>query len=227
MFPKNVRIKQELKNELLLYLNSIKFQKNLIRFIFIHSKDLKINDVKRSLKLLDKYAEKIFYHFDSVLANLKLACDMEFADKFYIPRKKFDYIDETNYNLFLNEAKGISLSAVKEFLINEKVFNEEELDNVLKDFIVIPNIVDGKTTLININKLVYKSLLMHKDFISDDIVYGEEIPKFYESLYQKNNVFINEEISIEDSQYLDSLIYFYNYEPMSEQIKKLSKYKEY
>ena len=48
VFPKDTRIKQELKKELLLYLNSIKYQKNLIKFIFIHSKDLNINNVRRS-----------------------------------------------------------------------------------------------------------------------------------------------------------------------------------
>ncbi len=183
------------------------------------------------------HAENKYTFIDNLIDNLDVSCDLQLEDKFYVPRKEFKYVDSKR---FINIAKGFSMDSVKDFLLNESIYDEELLDSTLKKVkyfnlvggetkyiagvfekgIVLPRVRDDLTTLIAIHELVHYSILDKKYIIGDNnIVYSEILPRFYENLYASQNEFIKD--TIHKDEYTDILLNDYHEEPMMVQVEKV------
>ena len=140
----------------------------------------------------------------------------------------------------INLSKGFDIECVKDFLIDNGVYTYNWFNYLMNkgfiniidinkqfDFIGInngcvniPEVNSAATALISISELVKYSLLLHKNAINNDnIVYGNELPIFYEMLYKERNKFIN--LKISSNSYSKKLIQSFNKEMFNEQIKKL------
>jgi len=86
--------------------------------------------------------------------------------------------------------------------------------------ILVPKVKDELTALISIHELVHNSLILNKDKINNDfIAYGEDIPIFYELLFQSTNDF--SKIEIHKTDIALKLLESYQGEPFDIQIKKV------
>ncbi len=239
-FKNDERIKKIFFEELALYFNCIKYQGKVLRFLYKNEKNLNYNCIERTLDLVEQYGNDNFNHIDYMLGMLKTACQMEADYKFYVPRKKFEYLDESNYDKFIRLACGYDMQVVKDFLIGHDVFNLKEFGEVYSkskvlpidcqdntfigdfDGYSIPKVVDDKTAIVCIHELVHQSLKLNEPYIKNDkIVYGEELPIFYEMLYKAYNGFIKCDTNHNDIS--EELLYSYDSEPFMEQIKKLER----
>ena len=241
VFKDDKRIKDLFINELNLYLNGIKYQKKILWFLFKNEKQLNYNCIDRTIELLENYGNSSYLYMDSLIGMLNTACDMEADYKFYLPRKKFEYVNENNYEMFIRLASGFEYQVVKDFLAGHDILNYNQIDNIYKEAkvinaddnsfygvfekgIVVPKINDDRTALINIHELVHKSLIINKEKINNnDIVYGEELPIFYEMLYKAYNGLVKCDTNYNEIS--EKLLYNYNSEPFFEQVKKLEKIK--
>ncbi len=241
IFPQNERIKKEFLNELHLYLKCVMYQRKVCKFIYKNEKELNGTCIDRGIDLLEEYGEANFRHMDYMISMLKTACEMEADYKFYMPRKKFEYIDENVYQKFIRLLCGYDIQNVKDFLVNCDVMNLEEYDKIygsakvlpiscvdttfIGDFeggFSIPKVVDDKTALVCLHVLVHQSLKFNKQYIDNDkIVYGEELPIFYEMLYKAYNGFIK--CNTNQNEISKQLLDNYESEPFMEQVRKLEK----
>ncbi len=242
-FKNDQRIKKIFFEELSLYLKCIKYQKKVLRFLLKNEKVLNYNCINRTLDLVEDYGNENFKHIDYMLGMLKTACQMEADYKYYVPRKKFEYLDETNYDRFIRLASGFDIQVVKDFLIGHDVFNLEEFKQVyskakilpvscedttfIGDFdggYSIPKVVDDKTAIVCVHEMVNQSLKFNKEYIdNDEIVYGEELPIFYEMLYKEYNGLVK--CDTNHNKLSEQLLNTYDSEPFMEQVKKLEKIK--
>ena len=240
-FPQNEKIKKEFLNELNLYLKCIMYQRKVCKFMYKNEKELNCTCIDRGIDLLEEYGEANFRHMDYMIGMLKTACEMEADYKFYIPRKKFKYVDENVYQKFIKLLCGYDIQNVKDFLINCDIMNLEEYDIIygsakvlpiscadntfIDDFeggFSIPKVVDDKTALVCLHELVHQSLKFNKQYINNDkIVYGEELPIFYEMLYKAYNGFIK--CNTNQNVISEQLLYSYDSEPFMDQVRKLEK----
>jgi len=236
-FRDNEEIRLKYYKELKEYFKSIKVDIDVIKFLLKNHYQLREEDIYYTLDALDMHGENKYTFIDNLIDNLDVSCDLQLEDKFYVPRKVFKYVDSKR---FINIAKGFSMDSVKDFLLNESIYDEELLDSTLKKVkhfnlvggdtkyiagvfdkgIVLPRVRDDLTTLIAIHELVHYSILDKKYIIGDNnIVYSEILPRFYENLYASNNCFIKE--VIHKDKYTDVLLKDYNNEPMLEQVEKV------
>ena len=236
-FRDNEEIRSKFYKELKEYFNSIKVDIDVIKFLLKNHYQLREEDIYYTLDALDMHGENKYTFIDNLIDNLDVSCDLQLEDKFYVPRKDFKYVDSKR---FINIAKGFSMDSVKDFLLNESIYDEKLLDSALKKVkhfnlvggdtkyiagvfdkgIVLPRVRDDLTTLIAIHELVHYSILDKKDIIRDNnIVYSEILPRFYENLYARDNNFIKE--TIHKDKYTDVLLKDYNNEPMLEQVEKV------
>ena len=240
-FKDDERIKKIFFDELILYFNCVKYQCKVLNFLFKNEKKLNYNCISRTLDLLEKYGNDNFEHIDSMLAMLKTACQMEADYKYYVPRKKFVYLNNDNYSYFIRLASGFDIQSIKDFFIEHDVFNLEEFNNVynkakilpidcedttfIGDFdggYTLPKVLNDKTALVCVHELVHQALKYNKQYINkDEIVYGEELPIFYEMLYKTYNGLINCDTNYNEIS--EKLLNTYDSEPFMEQVKKLEK----
>ena len=147
--------------------------------------------------------------------------------------------------IFFNNGIKITpdnIDNIKDFIIINGIYEEHELDNILKnikvlnidckdniDFfgiyensrIIVPKIKDEQSTLINIHELIHNKLLSKENEIEKEIVFGEDLPILYELLFQSENKFTNINIHKTDNAY--KLYNDFNEEPFDIQIQKLKK----
>ena len=129
-------------------------------------------------------------------------------------------------------------------MIETEVYSEEILDSEMKKVkqldvdaqenidmfgiyenggIVLPKVRDELSACITIHALVHNILLLKKEEITDrKIIYGEDLPIFYELLYQRTNSFSKQIIHTTDIAI--KLLENYDEEPLSIQIEKVKKY---
>ena len=236
-FRDDIRIKENYYKELNDYYDSLKVDLDVIKFLIFNHSKLNEDNIYHTLNRLDSLAESKYNYIDSIIDLLDISCDLELPEKFYIPKKNFRYMNKEE---LINIAKGFTMNSVKDFLINEKVYNNTSFNNALESVkyfnlvggdtkyiagvfekgIVLPRVRDDLTTLIAIHELVHNSILMNKDSINDkNIVYSEILPRFYENLYASKNEFIKE--TIHKDEYTDILLNDYHEEPMMVQVEKV------
>ncbi|MBQ7241024.1 MAG: hypothetical protein IJS56_06275 [Bacilli bacterium] len=236
-FKDDIRIKEKYYKELNDYYDSLKVDLDVIKFLIFNQSKLNEDNIYHTLNRLDSLAESKYNYIDSIIDLLDISCDLELPEKFYIPKKNFRYMNKEE---LINIAKGFTMNSVKDFLVNEKVYNNTSFDTALgsvKYFnlvggetkyiagvfekgIVLPRVRDDLTTLIAIHELVHNSILMNKESINDkNIVYSEILPRFYENLYASQNGFIKE--TIHKDEYTDILLNDYHKEPMMVQVEKV------
>lgn len=240
VYKDNLTMNNNFKSELKKYFEACKLEKKICMFMILNDRKLHYNDIIRTLNLLDDNGEYKLRYIDDFIDMLDTACDLNLDYKFYIPRNKIEFeMDENNY---LKIAKGFDIESVKDFLLEEEVYDEISLkkamdrvkylsvvssdskifSGVFNKGIVIPNVCDGQTALIAIRELVHYALSSKKDSIKDiRISDGEILPIFYELLYRHNNTFIND--NIHSNIYSVALLDDYMDEPLDKQIKKLKR----
>lgn len=243
VFGNNERIFNTLKKEMDEYLNAINVELEILKFMLKNEKKLYVSDIYNVLnKFNENYKERYFY-MENLYGNLQTALEMEFEYKFYAPRYKPKYLIKEDISSYITYLKGFNIDRIKEFLINEQIYDEQSLDKVLENTkildvdakenidmfgvcdkgVIIPKIKDSLSSLINIHELVHQALLNKKDILDEEIVFCEDLPKFYELLFKSFNIYINEECN--ESEIALELLENYNEEIFEEQINKLNKIK--
>lgn len=237
------KMAEKLKKELDIYLLNVYKELEVLKFLFKNEKHLYVNDIYRVIDKIDENYEKRFKFFENMFRNLQVALDMQLDYKFYIPQKYYKDLCDEDIKKYINEAKGFSINSVCDFLDYEKVMNPTRFNEIYKnakiidceasqnldlfgfytnDKMILPKINDELSTLITIHEMVHY-VLKNKKNLDPKISYGEDLPKFYELLYKKNNDFIK--ININFTQEALMLLEVYNNESFEEQIIKLKKIK--
>ena len=237
-YPDNEVMKNNYYMELKKYYDTLKIEKKVCRFLIKNDKYLTNANIDRTMHYLSKNAEKDFLYIDDFIDMLDTACDLNLDYKFYVPKNKPRFVSDINE--YLNISKGFTIDSVGDFLINEEVYTKNDFKSALSKVkhlsivkddihavsgvfdkgILFPEVVDVETTLIAIYELVSNALINNRDNINDiEITYGESLPLFYEYLYCGYNKFASCDLKFDHNAYY--LFDNYDYEPMSEQIKKL------
>ncbi len=236
----NTLLNDSFKKEIEVYLENTYREMTVLDFIFKNGYKLNCQDVYNFLDKIDDGFEKKYQYFEYLIDNIETAIDMNLEYKFYIPRKNYKDLSDEDMNNYISYVKGFNNDNVNSFLINEQVLDNSLLDLILKktkwldtdsynnsdifgvfgenfDKILLPIIKDQSSTLINIHELTHAALLNQDN--REDIIYGEDLPIFYELLFKENNKFVTQNIHTTEESL--ELLSTYNNEPFEEQIKKL------
>lgn len=244
VFDNNENMKKLLQTELENYLQNVKIEMQVLKFVFKNEKKLYLTDIYSLLDIFDKNYEVRFEYLQELINNLQTALDMEYSYRFYSPRKNIKYLDEKDYEDYINYVKGFNINRVKEFLVSEEIYEKSDLEETLKkikflnvspkdnlDFfglfengLVIPKVNDDFSCIVAIHELVHQALVNNKEELQDDeIVFGEELPRFYEGVFIKQNDYVNLEIKMNNN--VLEMLKGYKEENFEEQINKLKKLK--
>lgn len=244
VFDNNENMKKLLQTELGNYLQNVKIEMQVLKFVLKNEKKLYLTDIYSLLDIFDKNYEARFEYLQELINNLQTALDMEYSYRFYSPRKNIKYLDEKDYEDYINYVKGFNINRVKEFLVSEEIYEESDLEETLKkikflnvspkdnlDFfglfengLVIPKVNDDFSCIVAIHELVHQALVNNKEELQDDeIVFGEELPRFYEGVFIKQNDYVNLEIKMNNN--VLEMLNDYKEENFKEQINKLKKLK--
>ncbi len=244
VFDNNENMKKLLQTELGNYLQNVKIEMQVLKFVLKNEKKLYLTDIYSLLDIFDKNYEARFEYLQELINNLQTALDMEYSYRFYSPRKNIKYLDEKDYEDYINYVKGFNINRVKEFLVSEEIYEESDLEDTLKkikflnvspkdnlDFfglfengLVIPKVNDDFSCIVAIHELVHQALVNNKEKLQDDeIVFGEELPRFYEGVFIKQNDYVNLEIKMNNN--VLEMLKDYKEENFEEQINKLKKLK--
>ena len=244
VFDSNENMKKLLQTELENYLQNVKIEMLVLKFVLKNEKKLYLTDIYSLLDIFDKNYEIRFEYLQELINNLQTALDMEYSYRFYSPRKNIKYLDEKDYEDYINYVKGFNINRVKEFLVSEEIYEESDLEETLKkikflnvspkdnlDFfglfengLVIPKVNDDFSCIVAIHELVHQALVNNKEELQDDeIVFGEELPRFYEGVFIKQNDYVNLEIKMNNN--VLEMLKDYKEENFEEQINKLKKLK--
>ena len=244
IFDNYEQMNEILKEEIDKYLKNVYIEMKVLNYILKNERKLYISDIYNTLDSFDENYEKRFMFIENVFENLQTAIAMNLDYKFYIPRNRPIYLNDDNYQKYLTSLKGFNIDRIKRFLIFEDVYRINELDSTLKNAkilnveakenldmfgifenkMVLPKVLDQTSSLVNIHELVHQALLNRKDEIQDDdIIYGEDLPIFYELLFIKFNDFI--EGYVHSTDLALELLENYKDEKFEEQIIKLRKIK--
>lgn len=244
VFDNNENMKKLLQTELGNYLQNVKIEMQVLKFVLKNEKKLYLTDIYSLLDIFDKNYEARFEYLQELINNLQTALYMEYSYRFYSPRKNIKYLDEKDYEDYINYVKGFNINRVKEFLVSEEIYEESDLEDTLKkikflnvspkdnlDFfglfengLVIPKVNDDFSCIVAIHELVHQALVNNKEELQDDeIVFGEELPRFYEGVFIKQNDYVNLEIKMNNN--VLEMLNDYKEENFKEQINKLKKLK--
>ena len=240
IFPNNDKIKSDLESLFMIYFMNLEYERKVVLFQLINEGKLDYSNCAIAINILRQYSDDNSNWLNDSLVNLKAACGMELDYKFYLSRRRFLSINDETFQWMINLSKGFDIECVKDFLIDNGVYTYNWFNYLMNkgfiniidinkqfDFIGInngcvniPEVNSAATALISISELVKYSLLLHKNVINNDnIVYGNELPIFYEMLYKERNKFIN--LKISSNSYSKKLIKSFNKEMFKDQIKKL------
>ena len=243
VFENNERILNTLKKETDEYLESLYNEIKILKFMYKNEKKLYTSNI---YKVINEFSEKYkgrYFYLESLYANLQTALEMEWDSKFYVPRNKPKYLNEEDVEKYITYIKGFNFDIVKEFLIDEEIYDEHGLEETLQKTkildvddkeniemfgvydkgVIIPKAIDSLSCLISVHELVHQALLTKKDELEDEITFGKDLPKFYELLFKARNSYITEECN--ESNVALELFEDYNEESFEEQINKLSRLK--
>ena len=243
VFGNNERILNILKKETDEYLESLYNEIKVLKFMYKNEKKLYTSNIYKVRNDFDKKYEKRYFYLESLYANLQTALEMKWDSKFYVPRNKPKYLNEEDVEKYITYIKGFNFDIVKEFLIDEEIYDEQGLEETLQKTkilnvdakeniemfgiydkgVIIPKAKDALSCLISVHELVHQALLTKKDELEDEITFGEDLPKFYELLFKARNTYITEECN--ESSVALELFEDYNEESFEEQINKLSRLK--
>jgi len=136
----------------------------------------------------------------------------------------YEKISYDMIKIFFEKQQVLSCNIVDDIVRNAKILpydGDAELFGVYENGrVVLPKITDDLTVLIAIHELVHMALL-RKENINELIKYGEDLPIFYELLFQHDNGFIDSKVHTTPSALI--LLNDYHNEVFDEQIKKLER----
>ena len=241
IFNDGKEMRKTLKNEVNKYLQSSKNELKIYNFLLRNERKLYCEDIYGVLnQLLDSY-ESRYKYIEELFDNFETALNMNLDYKFYLPKNKPEYIEEEMIDKYKQYAKGYNLERIYEFLEETEVCQDDFIDNkdikILnidsddnKDLfgicsngkLIIPKVKDELSTLITIHEFIHYVLLKRaKDINDDNIVLKEDLPIFYEMLFQKTNSF--SKIKIHTTEIALKLLETYEEEPLEIQIEKVKK----
>ncbi len=233
-----------LQNEVDKYLQNCKVELRVLKFMLKNEKKLYLNDIYDVLEMFDKNYEERYMFMQELIDNLQVALDLEFIYRFYMPKNKPKVLSEDDYGRYISYVKGFSINRVKNFLIDEGVYDEDTFDDALKHTkflkvdakdnlemfglfdkgLLIANVNDELSTLVAIHVFIHQALLnKRKDIADDDVSLGEEMSKFYEGLFKQESYFVDVELCFSDS--VLEMLKDYKDEKFDDQIKKLKNIK--
>lgn len=244
VFKDNEKMRKTLRNEVNEYLENPRNELKIYNFLLKNERKLYAEDIHRILDSLQECYESRYPYIKELFENFETAIGMNLDYKFYLPKHKPEYIGKDTIDKYKLYAKGFNLDRVTDFLIETEVYSEETLDSEMKKVkqldvdaqenidmfgiyenggIVLPRVRDELSACITIHELVHNILLLKKEEIKEsNIIYGEDLPVFYELLYQKTNSFARQ--IIHTTEIALKLLESYNEEPLSIQIEKVKKY---
>lgn len=227
--------KAKLKTEIERYLDLVRIEKKILRYIKKDFDYIKLNDIERFLDIIDTNYEYRYIKLDNVLASFE-------ENPNYKNGFSFREIDSKQvYTDYLNYVNGFNKDNIKEFMVGEKIFDEKQYDRVVRDAkilsidasgnenifglssnndLVVPKICDEYSSLLWVYCLTRKSLTLRDD-VSSSIIDSDDLPIFYKLLFKEKNGHIKVEIPA--TKKATFLLHNYYNEPFDEQIKRLKK----
>ncbi len=236
------------------YLRNLQSEIQIYNFALKKLNKIDTSDMYYVFEKLDADYENRYQYINDVFENFLTALNLEFKDRFYLPRKKFSILDDKKINLYKEYLKGFNLDSLKDYMTEEKIYSSSSFDEAIKkskiynvdadDYIdifavlikedeqgnlltipVLPTITSDKSFLINIHELTHNALLTRNDINRNDkLVYEEDLALFYELLYKSRNPFVK--TNIHTSGLSKRLLSEYKNEPFLEQVEKVKYYSE-
>ena len=224
------------------YMQNICYEMRALLFMLRNENKLVESDIDLTLDTMDENFEERFEYLEELSNSLDMALTMRSEKNFMLPNKSLPFMDEKDYNAMLSKIKGYNEDELECFLVEEKIIEPYEYDEIRKrckilkgnlkkymslfgtydNAIVVPEIKDELSMCINIHEIV-NYVLLRMNGIDNEIIESEDLATFYELLYQKINLFSKEKLR--STKRALKLLNDYNDEPFEEQIRKVSRIK--
>jgi|GEM_PF-1769993 len=241
-----------LTNEFKQYLHNLQSELQIYNYALKKLNKIDTGDMYYVFEKLDADYENRYQYINDVFENFLTALNLEFKDRFYLPRKKFNVLDDKKISLYKEYLKGFNLDSLKDYMTEEEIYSSDSFDEAIRkskiydvdadDYIdifavlikedehgtlltipILPTITGDKSFLINVHELTHNALLTSNDINRNDkLVYEEDLAIFYESLYKSRNPFVK--TNMHTSELSERLLCEYKNEPFLEQVEKIKCY---
>lgn len=242
-----------LTNEVKEYLQNLKNELKICNYILRHHSKISTSDMYYVFELLDKEYEDKYQYINDVFENFSTALSFESKNRFYLPRKRFDGLNEEKVALYKEYLKGFNTESLKDFMTEEeKIYTDHLFDETIKrskiydvdakDFIdvfavlikedeqgnlltmpILPVIKDDKSFLINIHELTHNALLTNKDINRSEKIVYEEDLAIFYECLYKSRNSFVK-TNLHTSNISEILLSEYRNEPFLEQVEKAKYY---
>lgn len=242
-----------LTNEVKEYLQNLKNELKICNYVLRHHSKISTSDMYYVFELLDKEYEDKYQYINDVFENFSTALSFESKNRFYLPRKRFDGLNEEKVALYKEYLKGFNTESLKNFMTEEeKIYTDHLFDETIKrskiydvdakDFIdvfavlikedeqgnlltmpILPVIKDDKSFLINIHELTHNALLTNKDINRSEKIVYEEDLAIFYECLYKSRNSFVK-TNLHTSNISELLLSEYRNEPFLEQIEKAKYY---
>lgn len=242
-----------LTNEVKDYLKNLKNELKICNYVLRHHSKISTSDMYYVFELLDKEYEDKYQYINDVFENFSTALSFESKNRFYLPRKRFDGLNEQKVALYKEYLKGFNTESLKNFMTEEeKIYTDHLFDETVKrskiydvdakDFIdvfavlikedeqgnlltmpILPVIKDDKSFLINIHELTHNALLTNKDINRSEKIVYEEDLAIFYECLYKSRNSFVK-TNLHTSNISEILLSEYRNEPFLEQVEKARYY---
>ena len=233
---------ETLDEEINNYLQNVCYEIRVLIFMLVNERKLIASDIDMMLDAFDENFKERFEYLEELSDIIYMTITMRTEKNFCAVSTKLPVLGEKDYNRMVSQIKGYNEDELECFLVEEKIIEPDEYDSIrdrcmiikgsirkhmplfgtYDNAIVVPEIKDELSMCINIHEIVNYVLLRMND-IDDEIIKSEDLSKFYELLFQKQNSFSKE--NIKPSKRALKLLNDYNGGPFEEQIRKISRIK--
>lgn len=240
-----------LKKALTFWTQSINTEKYLYNFVLKNINKINISDLYYTFDFLDQKFVERYNYMEEVFENFSIALDVRREDRFYLPKNVEFLFKNKKLEQYKHYLQGYNMETLEYILIEEQLFTSKNFDLLFKNrkdsdgsiqnsvtftnnlnpeqnetgniISTLPEITDEQSFLINMSQLIKYTMMNHPEIASiPAIVNGNDIPIFYQLLFQKTNPFSS--IDIVPTEIAEKLLKEYKNEPFLEQIEKVKKY---
>jgi hypothetical protein len=242
-----------LTSEVKEYMQNLKKELKICSYILKHYNKINTSDMYYVFELLDKEYEDKYQYINDVFENFSTALSFESKNRFYLPRKRFDGLNEEKVALYKEYLKGFNTESLKDFMTEEeKIYTNQLFDETIKkskiydvnaqEFIdifavlikesnngilttmpILPKVKDEMSFLINIHELTHNALLVREDIDRNNDLIFQEDLSIFYELLYKSRNSFVKS-NLHTSELSQRLLYEYKNEPFLEQVEKVKFY---
>lgn len=235
------------------YLQNLKNELKICNYVLRNHSKINTSDMYYVFELLDKEYEDKYQYINDVFENFSTALSFKSKNRFYLPRKRFDGLNEEKVALYKEYLKAFNTESLKDFMTDEeKIYSDKSFDETMQkskiydvnvqEFIdifavlikesnngilttmpILPKVKDEISFLINIHELTHNALLVREDIDRNNDLVYQEDLSIFYELLYKSRNSFVKS-SLHTSQLSQRLLAEYKNESFLEQVEKVKFY---